>query len=192
MMLNLEEFETEGVRYIRAAAESQRHLFTHLINGAGGCCYATELENVTSLALAHGWTVYTQRAAVADAGEPTPETGATETAQPPSIREATDDTPPVPVANYYSWQERNRLRAFASWEAEIAHAKAQGFRLVPPDYHVPDWVTAMAMKDALPVLHVLRAGGSMDKLNTAFDRPAHDIGYPLFFKVPSAPAGLGS
>jgi hypothetical protein len=88
-----------------------------------------------------------------------------------------------PIADRYGWMESNRLKAFASWEDEIAHATAEGYQVVPPDYHIPHWSTAMSMGDALPKLYVMRMAGNFDELRASFDRPARDIAYPLFFRV---------
>jgi len=55
MKLELDEFESGGSRYIRCKNEDQRHLLSHLLNGAGACFFAEELDKVISLASAHGW-----------------------------------------------------------------------------------------------------------------------------------------
>ena len=90
------------------------------------------------------------------------------------------------ISKHYNWTDTNRINLFTSWEAEIAHAEAEGYKLAPPDYHIPHWTTAMSMGDALPKLYVMRGNGVLDELQTAFDRPVRDISYPLFFKVTSS------
>jgi hypothetical protein len=59
MQLELEEFEFGGSRYIRCKNEDQRHLLSHLLNGARSCFFAEELDKVLSLASAHGWVTCT-------------------------------------------------------------------------------------------------------------------------------------
>jgi hypothetical protein len=102
---------------------------------------------------------------------------------PPPAIPGSSPVPCSPIADRYGWMESNRLKTFASWEDEITHATAEGYQLVPPDYHIPHWSTAMSMGDALPKLYVMRMAGNFDELRASFDRPARDIAYPLFFRT---------
>lgn len=83
----------------------------------------------------------------------------------------------------YSWNDEARSPKFATWADEITHAETLGYKLVPPDYHIPHWATAMQMGDALPKLYVMRETDGMSPLSTHFDRPARDIAYPLYFRA---------
>ncbi len=103
-----------------------------------------------------------------------------QTTQPEAVAPAATCSP---IADRYGWMESDRLKTFTSWEDEIAHATAEGYQVVPPDYHIPHWSTAMSMGDALPKLYVMRMAGNFDELRASFDRPARDIAYPLFFRV---------
>lgn len=91
----------------------------------------------------------------------------------------------TPVAfSSYDWHKSNLDRdRFASWADQIAHMESLGYQLVPPDYHIPHWSRA---KDA-PLLYVDgRMGPRL--MDAAFDRPACDIGYPLYFRLDPSPA----
>jgi hypothetical protein len=82
----------------------------------------------------------------------------------------------APSLEGFQWHERNRTVGFDTWADEIAHVGAQGYILVPPDYHIPHWSRS---KEA-PQLYVNGRHGPQ-AMNQAFDRPARDMGYPLFF-----------
>lgn len=77
----------------------------------------------------------------------------------------------------YSWDAVN-LRGFATWADEIAHAESLGYQLVPPDYHLPHW-SASLNGDAAKIYTM--GGRELREVNTSFDRPAAQIGYPLYF-----------
>lgn len=81
------------------------------------------------------------------------------------------------ITKNYQWIEQNRTRGFTTWEDEIAHVEAQGYTLVPPAYHIPHWSVA----DKAPNLYVNGRDG-VQELKACFDRPAVDLGYPVFFK----------
>lgn len=86
-----------------------------------------------------------------------------------------------PISQRYNWSENNLMRGFDSWEAEIAHMEELGYKLVPAEYHLTHWSTAMQMGSALPKIYVLRMSGP-DEIGTHFDRPAGELGYPVYFK----------
>jgi hypothetical protein len=85
------------------------------------------------------------------------------------------------IASQYGWENRNISKKLGSWEAEIEHMKRLGYELVPPNYHIPHWSTAMSMGDALPKIYVLRLNGP-DELSAHFDCLASRLGYPVFFR----------
>ncbi len=87
-----------------------------------------------------------------------------------------------PVASLYNWMDSNRLRRFSSWEEEIEYAGSLGYRLAPPDHHIPHWTVA-ASGMQVQKLYVMRASGNLEELHASFDRPVRDIAYPLFFRV---------
>lgn len=78
--------------------------------------------------------------------------------------------------NQYSWIETN-LRGFKTWEDEIKHMESLGYQLVPPDYRIPHW----SELGTNPYLYVCGNGGVPREMNSFFDRPAAQIGYPLYF-----------
>jgi hypothetical protein len=82
----------------------------------------------------------------------------------------------APCLKRYQWDDRNRTLGFATWADEIAHVEAQGYILVPPDYHIPHWSQA----DKAPKLYANGREGVLE-VRVAFNRPASDLGYPLFF-----------
>lgn len=81
----------------------------------------------------------------------------------------------------YEWLPENRTRGFATWDDEVTHVESQGYSLVHPEYHIPHWSKA----DSAPKLYVNGPSG-LREMRTSFDRPARDIGYPLFFKKEAA------
>lgn len=83
----------------------------------------------------------------------------------------------VGTSGGFDWLDENRTSGFSTWADEIAHVEAQGYALVQPDYHIPHWTGA----STAPKLYVNGIYG-VREMNAAFDRPARDIGYPLFFK----------
>lgn len=94
-------------------------------------------------------------------------------------------TPPSPTyaAHYPNWRDDQRSPGFATWEAQIEHARRLGYELVPSMYHIPHWFVMLAMDAVLPKLYILRRnGGQFEELRSCFDCPAAELGYPLFFK----------
>lgn len=82
----------------------------------------------------------------------------------------------APSLEGFQWNDENRTRGFDTWADEIAYVGAQGYTLVPPDYHIPHWSRA----EGAPKLYVNNRRG-LREMTAAFDRPASDICYPLFF-----------
>lgn len=94
------------------------------------------------------------------------------------------------IASNYEWLDDNLPPRFASWEEEIEHAEALGYSLVPPDYHIPHWMAEFDEDGPPPKLYVTRReddaeGGSMREIRAAFNRPAREMGYPVYFKNPT-------
>lgn len=81
----------------------------------------------------------------------------------------------------YDWLPENRTHGFPTWDDEITHVEAQGYSLVPPDYHIPHW----SRSENAPKIYVNGRHG-LREMDAAFDRPARDIAYPLFFKAEEA------
>lgn len=73
-------------------------------------------------------------------------------------------------------------KGFETWEAEVAHVEALGYKLVPPEYYIPHWSTAMQMGDATPKIYVLRNDGP-DEVRTHFDCYAGRLGYPVYYRT---------
>jgi hypothetical protein len=77
----------------------------------------------------------------------------------------------------FCWIDSQRTQGFATWADEIAHMETLGYQLVPPDYHIPHWSQAEDGRK----LYVSGRDGPRE-MTACFDRPARDLGYPLFFK----------
>lgn len=77
----------------------------------------------------------------------------------------------------FGWIDSQRAQGFATWADEIAHMETIGYKLVPPDYHIPHWSRA----DGARKLYVNGRDGPRE-MTACFDRPARDLGYPIFFK----------
>ncbi len=77
----------------------------------------------------------------------------------------------------FCWIDSNRTKGFATWDAEIAHMQSLGYELVPPNHHIPHWSKAEGARR----LYVNGRNGPRE-LAAFFNRPARDLGYPLFFK----------
>ena len=95
------------------------------------------------------------------------------------------------IADHYEWQKSNRPSKFETWEDMISHAKSKGYDLVPSGYHIPHWAVKMRTSEALPKIYVMRPKGNIDELKASFDRPASEIGYPIFFKANAGLSGGG-
>lgn len=94
----------------------------------------------------------------------------------------TSNTKPEPlpalgVADGFGWIDSNRTPGFATWADEVAHMSRLGYLIVPPDYYIPHWSQA----EAAPKLYVNGRDGPRE-MTGCFNRPAGDLGYPLFFK----------
>lgn len=94
------------------------------------------------------------------------------------------DSPPSPCSadleSRYAWRESN-LRNFDSWAKEITHAESLGYKLVPPEYYLSNWSTAMSMGASLPKIYVMREDGP-DELGAHMDCYTAHLGYPVYFK----------
>lgn len=78
----------------------------------------------------------------------------------------------------FNWIDSQRTRGFATWADEIKHMEDLGYSLVPPDTHIPHWTQV----DGSQKLYVSVPSGPRE-LTTCFNRPARDLGYPIFFKT---------
>ena len=83
----------------------------------------------------------------------------------------------VGTEDLFCWMDSQRTQGFATWAAEIAHMENLGYQLVPSDYHIPHWSRAEGARK----LYVNGRDGPRE-MTACFDRPARDLGYPLFFK----------
>lgn len=77
----------------------------------------------------------------------------------------------------YGWLAVNQTPGFATWEAEIAHVESMGFKLAPPDFHVPHWSEESATKV------FVNGPDGLRELSGRHDRCAAEFGYPLFLQV---------
>lgn len=85
------------------------------------------------------------------------------------------------ISHKYAWSDNNMMKGFNTWEEEIAHVENLGYKLVPAEYYLPHWSTAMQMGDVLPKIYVLRNAGP-DLMTCHFDCYAARLGYPVYFK----------
>jgi len=88
---------------------------------------------------------------------------------------------PLSVTAGFGWIDSNRTRGFATWEDEISHMANLGYALVPAEYKIAHWSETMRAGEPIPKLYVNTCYGPR-KMESAFDRYAAEIGYPLFFK----------
>lgn len=94
------------------------------------------------------------------------------------------------IAASYEWLDDNLSPRFASWEEEILHAQALGYSLVPPDYLIPHWMAEFDEDGPPPKLYVTPRdddyeSGSMREIKLSCNRPAREMGYPVYFKNPT-------
>ena len=75
---------------------------------------------------------------------------------------------------YPGWVEKNRLRSFPSWEAEVFYAESLGYRLVHPAARLP--------LSQAETAYVMRQN-SIDVWKGPSGKLAQDYGYPIFRKV---------
>ena len=87
------------------------------------------------------------------------------------------------LLSFYGWDDANRAKCFETWEEEIEHVEAQGYQLVPYQYYIPHWTSAMGANPAFPDLYLYRPGSNqVERLMTHLDCYASKVGYPLYYK----------
>jgi hypothetical protein len=79
---------------------------------------------------------------------------------------------------YPGWIAKNRLRAFPSWEAEIAYAESLGYQLLHPMTRLP-----RGLSGEQELAYVMRQKG-IDVWKGPPGKLAQDYGYPIFRKLP--------
>ena len=83
----------------------------------------------------------------------------------------------------YDWDDRNRDPRFKTWLDEVKHCEALGYTLCAPNYHIPHWSQVMAGTTRKLYTYRNRSEESaLGEFTLAADRPARDLGYPVYIK----------